>query len=190
MTEPFWNILSSLNIVYHTVRKAKRNAGPQQEPRSQDEFSTRTRTQTRTQTRTRTRTLTNSIFGGNAHVYSISTLVHKKKWKQQTKNRGESKHTTCDSVNPYFGVWLRVQGLTRSFRRPAISAQDDGKFLHPHRKRGPIFVVDGFFQSFYVDDEIFRNPRVLVLRHARVFFNSAYRCRLGLLGCDFKHGEA
>jgi hypothetical protein len=72
------------------------------QPRSQDEFSTLTRTQTRT----RTRTLTNSRFAADNIGVRESTT-----------------RTTCDSVNPYFGVWLRVQGLTRSFRRPAIWAR-------------------------------------------------------------------
>jgi hypothetical protein len=45
----------------------------------------------------------------------------------------------------------------------------DGKFRHPYRLKGPISGVDGFFRSFYVDYGIFRHPRVLVLRHARLF---------------------
>jgi hypothetical protein len=32
-----------------------------------------------------------------------------------------------------------------------------------------LYGVDGFFRSFYLDDGIFHLPRVLVLRHARLF---------------------
>jgi hypothetical protein len=49
--------------------------------------------------------------------------------RQKIGVRESTTRTTCDSVNPYsyFGVWLRVQGLTRSFRRPAIWALNCGR---------------------------------------------------------------
>jgi hypothetical protein len=45
----------------------------------------------------------------------------------------------------------------------------DVKFRRPHRQRALIYVVGGFYRSFYVDDGIFRHPCVSVLRHARLF---------------------
>jgi hypothetical protein len=54
-------------------------------------------------------------------MYSVTQKI-----SRQNIGVRESTCTTCDSVNPYFGVWLRVQGLTRSFRRPEIWALGSG----------------------------------------------------------------
>jgi hypothetical protein len=69
-------------------------------------------------------------------------------------------------LKPFFVTLYTVRKAKRDARP---QDKGDGKFRHPYRYRGPISDVDGFFRSFYVDDGIFRHPRVLVLRPARLF---------------------
>jgi hypothetical protein len=49
-----------------------------------------------------------------------------------------------------------------------------GKFRHPRRASGPIYVDDGFFQPVYVDDGIFRHPHVVLLCLSCLAFVTVY----------------
>jgi hypothetical protein len=42
----------------------------------------------------------------------------------------------------------------------------ENSVIHARRTSGPFCVDDGFIQSIYLDDGIFRKPHVLGLRHA------------------------
>jgi hypothetical protein len=68
--------------------------------------------------------------------------------------------------------WL--SNIFSTFRRTVKKTKRDvgpkhvgeGKFRHPRRSTGSIYVDNGFFRLIYVYDGIFRQPHVLGLRHA------------------------
>jgi hypothetical protein len=70
--------------------------------------------------------------------------------------REPTTRTTCDSVNPYFGVWLRVQGLTRSFRRPAIWALAVWTHARQSADLDIVIVMVNSGKEIYIALEIYR----------------------------------
>jgi hypothetical protein len=56
--------------------------------------------------------------------------------------------------------WVSAGGTVKKTGVPHAGAQHvaTGKFRHPRRSGGPIYVDDEFFRSIYVDDGIFRHP--------------------------------
>jgi hypothetical protein len=64
---------------------------------------------------------------------------------------------------------------TVPLKRPSVDhnlCAMDKSVIHTGRSCVRIYVDDGFFRSFYVDDVIFRHPHVVVLRHTCFFCNS------------------